>query len=729
MLKLLAVSGSQTILNSIQQSIEIVEPGSEPVPCLFKPSEEGDEEKRLSEFDRLFNQINSEIQKHDPVHDRFIGIIDCRNARNAWDIHALTSIPGMIILAFPEILWLPVYRDGTIGSSTMDLKTAIELCLGGYSPLFDGDGLRGILLKRVRSGANANDLRRDAAFAIDEEPHFAFINTYTAFRFGYRGFPVMTARCAERLLTLNRERIPCAVELDPRKDETTELVKSIAVFEDICLSFPDRNAGYSKEYAFGDRRDEHFSLIRDADLRVVTTAAQPGEKNAEWHNRKMTIESYFRNADTDSRPYRNVLKAHGGTMKRNRRILKRRIFNYLGGKWTGYWLVNLAELVLYVGLTILLFIINPTLVFILLAFVFLRFSTSGWLVNHLNLKHIPYIVKRGQWPFLPKCYVNHDPVWTDKRQQTTREYRFWEVAHKPVAGIFGLRNKCGLPNGYDCQSVYSSNYILEFYRHAIKTGHFSDKQDQDNVNGHAAPGVALELATRLIRRAEKMKGKIIDAEGAIHAAVLADVALELLDSKTPAVSMEALLWKHYYEIVAECEFVGVRANLDMKDRYIDIHNAMGRICRADNNRIREVIFLSGMAEIIEKISKLLRDNGKLEEAAYFTTHSRRLHRKLLSPAMKTLMAYPEWVLRSKLNFLISFGGCFFLFFLYWKYTFDQTYLSTLASTCKVMLARYMETPPGGGTDQSKFIIMLARQAAVLHLGFITAHFLMFMNRK
>ena len=729
MLKFLAVSGSRIIRDSLQQLLEIIT-GEKAVLCSFDPdAERSSEEDRLSEFDRLFNEINSEIGKYDPVHDRFIGIIDCPNAGNAWDIHALTSIQGMIILAFPEILWLPVYRDGTIGSSTMDLKTAIELCLGGYSPLFDGDGLRGILLKRVRNGADANDLRRDVAFAIDEEPHFAFINTYTAFRFGYRGFSVMTGQCAERLLTLKRDRIPCAVDPDPRRKESTNLVNSIAVFEDICLSFPDRNAGYSKEYAFGDRRDEHFSLIRDADLRVVTTAAQPGEKNAEWHNRKMTIESYFRNADTDSRPYRNVLKAHGGTMKRNRRIFKRRLFNYLGGYWAGYWLENLVELVLYLGLTILLFIVNPTFIFILLAFVFLRFSTSGWLVNHLNLKHISYIVKRGQWPFLPKCYVNHDPLWNNEKQGTPRDYRFWEVAHKPVAGIFGLRNKCGLPNGYDCQSVYSSKYVLDFYRHAIRTGHFSDKQDQDNVNGHAAPGVALELATRLIRRAEKMKGTIIDAEGAIHAAVLADVALELLDSKTPAVSMEALLWKHYYEIVAECEFVGVRANLDMKDRYIDIHNAMGRICRADNNRIREVIFLSGMAEIIEKISKLLRDNGKLEEAAYFTTHSRRLHRKLLSPAMRTLMAYPEWVLRSKLNFLVSFGGCFFLFFLYWKCNFGQPLLTTLASTCKVMLARYMETPPGGGTDQSKFIIMLARQAAILHLGFITAHFLMFMNRK
>ncbi len=225
-----------------------------------------------------------------------------------------------------------------------------------------------------------------------------------------------------------------------------------------------------------------------------------------------------------------------------------------------------------------------------------------------------------------------------------------------------------------------------------------------------------------------MKEKVLDVESAIYAAVLADVALELLDNKTPAVSMEAVYWKHHYEIVAECEFVGVRAHLDMKDRYIDIHNAIGRICRADNNRVRNTIFLSGMAEIAEKISNLLYDKGKLEEAAYFTTHSRRLHRKLLSPAMRTLMAYPEWALRSTWNFMFSFGGFFLLFFLYWKYTFDQPFLTALTSTFKVMVARNMETPPIE-TDQTRFIIMMACQIAGLHLCFVAAHFLMFMNRK
>lgn len=737
MLKFLLITSSDSLRNSLTQLVETKKKGGAVIPFSFESGADGDDNRRLEAFDGLYAKVNSEIQKSDSVHDRFIGVIDCAYADNAWGIHALTSVSGMMILAFPEIQWIPVYRDGTVGSATMNLQTAIDLCLGGYSPLFDGDGLRGILLNRVRSGPDANDLRRDVAFSVDEEANFAYINTYTAFRFGYRGFPVITGQCAEMLLKSGkRANIPCAVDSDKPEPEsgkktqpgTDRRVQSVVVFEDICLSYPDKNAGYAKNTAFGDKRDAYFKLIPDADLRIVTTAAPPGEKNAVWNDKNVTLRTYFRNTGVGSRPYKNVLDSYGGTWKQNIKIIRRRAFNYFGGKWAGYWVVNLIEFLVYFFLAIGLFMVYPPSIFVLLLFIFIRFSARNWLVDQLKLSRVPFLVKRRQWAFMPKCYVNHDPVWKNPEKAASRICRFWEVAHKPVAGIFGLRNKSGLPNGLDCQSAYTSEFVARFYRQVIRTGQYADDPGKAVENGHSAPGVAVELATRLIRRAEAMKGKVVDVESAVHAAVLADVALELLDNKTPAVSLDALYLKHRYEIVAECEFVGVRARLDMKDRYIDIHNAVGRICRADNNRVRDVIFLSGMAQIIEKISKILRDKGKLEEAAYFTTHSRRLHRKLMSPMMSTLLAYPEWALRTVGNFLFSFGGFFLLFLFYWYFTFDQPFLTSLISTYKVMVARQMEIPPVK-SDQAQFIIMLARQIAVLHLGFVAAYFLMFMNRK
>ena len=750
MLKFLLISESPTVLRCAKALVSTVAPGKEAKEFRIAAGADGSDQKRLAEFDRVHNEVNAELQKSDPVHNRFIGLIDCPFARDAKDLHALTRISGMLILAFPEIQWIPLYRGaGVTGGgegNAMTLDRAVKLCDGDYSPLFDGDGLRSILLQRVHSSTEEKQHgipRRDVAVAIDEESHFAFINAYTAYRFGYRCFTVTTAQCAEMLLRGTRDRIPCAL---PGAE-----VNSVVVFEDICLNFPDRNNLYAKSIAFGDVRDREFKLIPDADLRVITTAALPVEKVAKLNDKDVSIDTFFKRYPGGGR-YCGV-KCHSlSPWKRTRCALgelrnlrERRRFNDSGGKWWGYGLLNTAEMVMYILLLGWTFLNEYYYgLFAVLLFIFIRFSLKDYVLRHLLHASVRYgfggkfFFKRQQWPFMPKRYIHHNPLWQNTTEGGRRaDTRYWEVAHKPLAGIFGLRNKCGLPNGYHCPGVYNSSQVIAIYRNAIRTGRIGSPdptaaEKNSEGNGHAAEGAALEIAMRLIRRAESMKGKTIDAEGAIHAAVLADVALELLNCKTPAVSMEALLWKHYFELLAECEFVGVRANLDMEDRYIDIHNAMGRICRTDSGMVRDVVFISGMAEIIEKLSKLLRDNGKLEEASYFTTHSRRLHRKLLSPPMRALMAYPEWVLRNKRNFLISFGGFFLLFVLFLMRVSPPnsgSFFTSLLIACKVMISRMWNDPPAGSPEHVKFIIMLARQAAILHLCFISAHFMMFMNRK
>ena len=717
-------------------------------------------EKKLVEYDKLFHSVNDVIQKNDPVHNRFIGVIDCMepSVKCAWQIPALKSVFGMMMLSFPEIQWLPDYCRGgkndnldesMPGSETMDMDTAIDLCLGGYTPLFDGDGLRGILLNRARRGPNEKDLRRDVAFAIDEESHFAFMNTYTAFRFGYRGFPVMTARCAKRLLMRDgagnhpagtrdiRGKIPCAADYDdPSACAARPLVNSVAVFEDICLNFPDETISYAeKTIPFGYSRDKEFPMIPEADLRVIATATPRNERVADvGEERKVTLDQYFgkycpryRSVSCHSRKWSRQI-AYG--MKQYYNICSRRFFNRTGG-WWGYGLINAFS----VGGSILMLSIafltrHFLLFFLIILFLYVWFSTREWIsqciIWHISRTGSPgrsFFFKRLQWPFMPKRYVSHDPV-------SYRRYgpgmRFWEEAHKPLAGIFDFRNNCGLPNGIGFRGVYSDSDIRHFYRNAIRKGVFSEKEDMEEPDEHASRGTVLEIAMRLIRRAEQMKNSIVDVEGAVHAAVLADVALEMLDHKTPAASMEALQWKHYYEILAECEFVGVRAHLNIEDRYYDIHNTMGRICRINRRVVRKDVFVSGMAEIIDKLVALLKSKGKLEEAAFFVAHSRRLHRKLLFAPVRAFLAYPEWVLRTKWNFIISFGCFVVLFFLYWFLVVNASFYDSVIVMCKVMLARI---PESTSDPTNTTIILLARQVAILHLCFVAARFIMFMDRK
>lgn len=739
MLKILLFSQSQTVRSclavAVKAAIKDKKEDSVAPACDIKPIgisawAEGSERKRLAEFDRLCGLIGAEM-KDDPVHGRFIGVLDLPGVSRAEDIRAFTSIQGMLILAFPEIQWIPLYEDAvlwpndrkdrSVGTKNEDdvmtLVRAAVLCQGGYSPLFDGDGLRSVLLERAHTGkcdpAHLNYSRTDVAFAIDEEASFAAMNAYTAYRFGYRAFPVTSRAAMDDLL--KTRPIPHARGMNAPREES----RSVA-FEDIYLEFPDAIKAYNDtEIAFGEKRAKNFPRLTTVDLCVFTTAADNDEKVFE---RRKTIAEYFRNISRH-RP----LSSRRSWFKLQIEHAKRYFFNLSGGFWPGYWAISLSETLLAATLLFVTFFKWPGWFLPLLLLIFIvrgmlrrqihnlihdKLRTASWLGALLR--------RREQWPFMPKCYENHCPVVLGSGT------KYWETAHKPVAGIFGLRNKTRLPDGRNYGQLFRSGDIRAQYRAALRS---APRPAAPGGTNHASPGVALELATRLLRRAERMKSSVIDAEGAVHAAVLANVAVELLNYKTPSVSIEAFKWKHYYEVLAECEFVGVRANLDMKERYIDIHNGMERICRSEaTGKVREIVFLSAMSELVDQLAKLLGDKGKVEEAAYFRTHSRRLHRKLMSPFGRALLAYPEWVLRGKWHFIASFGLFFAAFLIYCRYWIqpNKSWIDSVVLAYQVMVSRLNYTAPN---SQNQFVVLLARQVGILHLGFVATHFLMFMNRK
>ena len=742
MLKYFVISKSRLTADAIARAVKARYFLNEdsPVFSFFYESPEEAGKEPLELFRRLFEDIEKEILSGDLVHDRFIGIMDfpeiaeSETIHAAEKIHVFTSVQGMLILAFPEIQWIPLYKDAELWSGfeeegVMTLDRAVTLCEGGYSPLFDGDGLRSVLIERAHAGKydpeHLNYSRTDVAFAIDEEHNFASLTAYTAYRFGYRAFPVTSKAAMEELLGRSpdgspRRAVPLARGM--RRLEEPYMV----AFEDVYLEYPDANQEFNENnLAFGDKRAEHFPMLTAMDLVVFTTAADADEK---VFDRRKSIADFFKHV------HRHKHLAEKRTFFQNvLEYLNRFSFNFLGGYWWGFWVINLIEIVTASFLLLFTFLFWPTGFFpVFLLF----FIVSGPLRQQIHtlvqkkLPFFPWLVRvnrlREQWAFMPKCYENHYPV------SFGSGVKYWEISQKPLPGIFGLRNKCQLPNGRNYNLLFRSGDIRRQYRD-IRRPSRSSAVNHPSGNGHAASGVSLELATLLLRRAEHMKESIIDAEGAIHAAVLATVAVELLNYKSPSVSIEAFKWKHYYEVRAECEFVGVRANLDMKERYIDIHNGMARICRSEaTGQVRDVVFLSAMAEMIEQLVSLLESKGKVGEVAYFRIHSRRLHRKLMSPLARSILAYPEWVLRSKWHFITSFG---ILCIGFLAYCLWQKLLANGAppwDNCWHLLYRVViardDLPSGLATNQY-FIFLLTRQIAALHLGFVAAHFLMFMNRK
>jgi hypothetical protein len=240
--------------------------------------------------------------------------------------------------------------------------------------------------------------------------------------------------------------------------------------------------------------------------------------------------------------------------------------------------------------------------------------------------------------------------------------------------------------------------------------------------------MAMEIAVRLLRRAEWLvaEDKIIDAEGAVHGAVLATVAGELLDSKTPAVSIEALTWKQYFEIKAECEFIGVQAHPDMVDRYIDIHNAVRRICQSPDGLVREDVYNSGMAELMDKLSDLLSEKGKREESQFFAKKARMFHRRLMNPIARTVLAYPEWLLRSAWHVVIGLAVLAVVFCVYWILR-EQTALDMPSALSKTYEVLFCDEPVLTGNNS--VIIRTARLISMLHLAFLGLCFWDSMQRK
>ena len=770
MLKFLILSNSETINKAVKMALEMTLVQNEITPTVYpillRTDADGSEEKRLAEFSRVATQIEDYlIKQSDYVHDRFIGIIDCPNMTDVYDLHALTSIAGALIIAFPTIQWIPLYKDANLLTTEeeetkgrMTLRKAIDLCCGGYSPLFDGDGLRGILLSRVRDGGVKKTIspRVDLAFAVDEESHYAFMNAYTAFRFGYRSIPVMSGRCADMFLR-DLDEFPHAypvfdeksvknngkqqldkseakkqdTQKEEQKKQSDTKIRTTVAFEDLFLKFPDRTDADLKEIDFGKRRDDNLSVLRQATVRVITTSSANEEKVA--NDQMMTLDKFFAQDHTRKRIANWKTKTRKSSLKNH---WERKIFNYLGGYWRWWWLLNLVNWCVFLIILLGALCCHKNIPLLILACVFPymlwrnanrdRISKE---IGHGGGRNLSVRVKRWQWSFLPKLYENHNPLWLDDIPNQEGK-TFWEVAHKPTAGIFGLRNKCGLPNGCKFMGIYNSEKIRRLYEHAIHKSVFTLPEEEKTVNGHGAPGMAQEIAMWLVRRAERMKNYIIDTEGAVQAAVLSDIACELLDCKTPTMAIEALKWKHYFEVLAECEFVGVTDEIDVKDRYIDIHNGLGRICRSENGIVREKVFNSGMAEIMDTLATLLRNKGKMEEAAFFTNYSRKYHRKLMRPFLRSLLAYPEWVLFRPLNFGISFSLLFLFFAVYcFSHVTGHQIWSSITATCTVLFTQVSDFSEYQDIADFPVVASIARQMAYLHLGFIAAHFLLFVNRR
>ena len=254
-----------------------------------------------------------------------------------------------------------------------------------------------------------------------------------------------------------------------------------------------------------------------------------------------------------------------------------------------------------------------------------------------------------------------------------------QVVYKPASGLHTLWEKLGLLRAFPKNTTVGRESAN--YRHArgLAMGYVwppckpnKISGTDENHDGHSAPGRLLQIAEHLIQRATKLLEDVATVSDSVRGAVLATQALELLGGKTPTVAVDALALKHEFEVVAECQFVGVEFHLSMKERLAEIRQNLEAMKHWLHRDRQEAFLLNSEARIVKRIIAVLDEYGEYEESVTCQNQLRWLHRKIrqhdewrakkvLRIAFWWVNYYLEWVQRSFVHFactLTFFIGLF-----------------------------------------------------------------------
>jgi len=290
--------------------------------------------------------------------------------------------------------------------------------------------------------------------------------------------------------------------------------------------------------------------------------------------------------------------------------------------------------------------------------------------------------------------VGHDRKKDDaaRRRQYLRELRLNErlgtgrpvskscqVVYKPASGLHTLWDKLGFPRAFPKNTTASPDSGDYRQSKGLANGYIwpplkpdAKQWELEDADGHSSPGRLLQISEHLIHRATKLLEEVSTVSDAVQGAVLATQALELLGGKTPTVAVDALALKHEFEVMAECQFVGVEFHLSMKERLSEIRKNLDAMKHWLHKDRREAFLLNSEARIVKRIISVLDDNGEYEESVTCQNRLRWLHRKIrqhdewretkvLRIAFWWVNYYLEWVQRSFVHFactLTFFIGLF-----------------------------------------------------------------------
>jgi hypothetical protein len=135
----------------------------------------------------------------------------------------------------------------------------------------------------------------------------------------------------------------------------------------------------------------------------------------------------------------------------------------------------------------------------------------------------------------------------------------------------------------------------------------------------------LVLANRLIARAEDILERATTVPDAIHAALLALEAKELIGNRTPTSALEALDLQHRAEVTAECMFRGVFYNFEVKERLRDVAREVKSISKwFKRGQVMRRAEISARCGIVGNLTRVFRTFSHFDQENVCLAEMRRL---------------------------------------------------------------------------------------------------------
>ncbi|MCG3155114.1 MAG: hypothetical protein DKINENOH_01716 [bacterium] len=306
------------------------------------------------------------------------------------------------------------------------------------------------------------------------------------------------------------------------------------------------------------------------------------------------------------------------------------------------------------------------------------------------------------------------------------------LLYKPLSGIFDLWEKSGLKQRLRRDGGLAPEFNWP------PTGKPTGAQE---LRGHhSAPGRLLEIADRLIQRAERILHSAMSVPEAVHGALLALEAQELLGNKTPTTALEALALKHQLEVTAECMFYGVEYNFDVESRFKDIRQEVRSIGRWFNPKTRRLSELNAEIGILSDLVRIFRQYNQFDEERECLAKIRDLYRhhwfrrdKVWAWLFYPFVWYVEYLLGRLRRFFVAIASWLlvlsFLFFTFCNC--NPAHLTFLGGLSHAFTSFFGLQPPHelNGNANAVLVVMFAILLGFVHLGIFVSHLYYILARR